>query len=235
MARIPARGSAAVGPYRDEVALRTVLSEIRLGTLIDEDATHRLHMNLAGVIGRWFQEVARLDASDIIKSLTSAAHDLRAVAELVAATTGLHTSQDLECALLIRNHLEHQQEIGSREKALELMEDFRTKAAKVAMACDAAVAELGALTGRAGRPKLDWYDEFTALLLDLAKKGNINPTLRKDRVTGERSGWLLKAALALETFLDPHMRSQSFEACGKRLERSKRNLQRRLRQNRPPP
>jgi hypothetical protein len=235
MARIPARGSTVVGPPRDKAALRTTLSEIGLGNAIDENATHHLYMNLAGVIGRWFQEVARLDASDIIKSLTSAANDIRAVAKLVAATEGFQTSQDLECALLIRIHLERQEEIGSRERAYELMDDFRVKASKIASACETAVAELRALTGRAGRPKLDWYDEFTALVLDLAKKGNINPTLRKDRVTGERSGWLLNAALALETFLDPHMRSQSIEACGKRLERSKRTLERRLRQNRPPP
>jgi hypothetical protein len=232
MARIPTRGSAASSPWRDEASLMNVLAELGLRSIIDENETHELWLDLASVIGRWSQEAERLDASVLIKILTSAADNLHDIAKLLAATEGLQTSQDLECALLIRNHLERQEGIGSRERAYELMDDFRTKAAKVADACDAAVAELETLTGRAGRPKLDWYDEFTALLLGLAKKGNINPTLRKDRVTGERSGWLLKAALALESFLYPHMRSQSIEACGKRLERSKRNLERRVRQNR---
>lgn len=232
MARIPVRGSAAVSPQRDEASFTSALSELGLGSVIDKDERHDLYMDVASVVGRWWQEEGRLDSSILIKSLKSAGKDLRAVAKLVAATEGLHTSHDLECALLVRIHLERQEDIRSREKALELMDDFRVKAAKVADACESAVGQLEALTGRPGRPQLEWYDEFTALLLDLAKKGNVNPTLRKDRVTGERSGWLLRAALALETFLDPHMRSQSIEACGKRLERSKRNLGRRLRQNR---
>jgi hypothetical protein len=232
MARIPARGSMVVSPQRDEASFTSVLSELGLGSVTDEEERHGLYMGLAGVVGRWWREAGRLDSSILIKSLGSVANDLRAVAKLVAATEGFHTSHDLECALLVRIHLERQEDIQSREKALELMDDFRVKAAKVADACESAVAELGALTGRPGRPQLEWYDEFTALLLDLAEKGNVNPTLRKDRITGERSGWLLRAALALETFLYPDMRSHSIEACGKRLERAKRNLERRIRQNR---
>ncbi len=44
-------------------------------------------------------------------------------------------------------------------------------------------------------------------------------------------GWLLNAAQALEAFLDPQMRSSSAEACGKRLERSKKRLKQKHRQN----
>jgi hypothetical protein len=35
------------------------------------------------------------------------------------------------------------------------------------------------------------------LLLQIAEKAGLKPTLRKDRKTGIRSGWLLDAALAL--------------------------------------
>jgi len=77
---------------------------------------------------------------------------------------------------------------------------------------------------------LDWYDDFTALLLDIANMAGVKPTLRKDRSIGARSGWLFEAAQALESFLYPEMRSPSPEACGKRLERSQRRLRERERQ-----
>jgi hypothetical protein len=68
--------------------------------------------------------------------------------------------------------------------------------------------------------RYEWYDEFTALLLQIAERAGLEPTLKKDKSTRVRSGWLLDAALAFETSLDRLMRSPSSEACGKRLERS---------------
>jgi hypothetical protein len=83
-----------------------------------------------------------------------------------------------------------------------------------------AYADLNQKALNEGRAPLRWYDEFTALLLDIAKKAGVEPSLCKDRIRGTRTGWLFKAAQALEPFLDPFMRSPSPEACGKRLERS---------------
>jgi hypothetical protein len=94
-------------------------------------------------------------------------------------------------------------------------------------------ADLSIEAGKDGRRALDWYDDFTHLLLDLAERNDIEPTLRKDRKTHIRAGWLFDAAQALETFLYPHMRSPSAEACGKRLERSRERLQKAARQNSP--
>ena len=59
------------------------------------------------------------------------------------------------------------------------------------------------MVGKSGRPQPDWYDEFTALLLEIAKTAGVEPRLSKDRISGARGGWLLDAAQALETFLDP--------------------------------
>jgi hypothetical protein len=75
-----------------------------------------------------------------------------------------------------------------------------------------------------GRPALNWYDEFTALLLKIADEAGIEPALGKDRATNARTGWLFEAGQALESFLWPEMRSPSAEACGKRLERSRKRL-----------
>ena len=90
--------------------------------------------------------------------------------------------------------------------------------------CLVAHADLSSQRGQKGRQALEWYDEFVTLLLDIAKRDSVEPKMQKDRISGQRSGWLIDAAQALETFLYPQMRSQSLEACGKRLERSRKRL-----------
>jgi hypothetical protein len=56
---------------------------------------------------------------------------------------------------------------------------------------------------------------------EIAVEAGIKPSLYKDRISNERGGWLPDAALALETFLHPDMRSSGAEARGKRLDRNK--------------
>jgi hypothetical protein len=68
---------------------------------------------------------------------------------------------------------------------------------------------------------LSWYDDFKTLLFKIARSGGAEPSLGKDRITSERTGWLVEAAQKLEMFFDPAMRSPDAESCGKRLERAK--------------
>ena len=110
---------------------------------------------------------------------------------------------------------------------------FQEEAAKIGHVCLVAYADLNRKAPNEGRDPLLWYDEFTALLLDIAAKAGDNPTLGKDRITGARTGWLFEAAQALEPFLFKFMRSPSAEACAKRLERSKKRLACVKRQNPP--
>jgi hypothetical protein len=121
--------------------------------------------------------------------------------------------------------------IGSIKRAQELLGTFNEDAAKISGACLAAYAELTSRASKGGRDALGWYDGFTSLLLEIAEKAGIEPSLNKDRVTEKRGGWLFDAAQALELFLDPYMRSPSPEACGKRLERSRKRLLNAHRQN----
>jgi hypothetical protein len=111
---------------------------------------------------------------------------------------------------------------------------LRTDAAKVAHACWFAASELKTRAGKDGRPRLEWYDDFTALLMEIAAAAGVEPTLNKDRDSGAPYGWLLDAARSLETFLDPHMRSPDEGSCFKRLERAQTILKQRHRQNLPP-
>ena len=79
---------------------------------------------------------------------------------------------------------------------------------------------------RAAGETLYYYDDFVDLLLDIAAKGGVEPKQFKDRVTGERRGWLFDAAQTFEAFLYKPMRSPGPEACGKRLERAVKRLRR---------
>src|SRR5262249_36952036 len=114
--------------------------------------------------------------------------------------------------------------------AQEFISTFARDAARIAHVSMVAYKALPNRSAERGRPALDWYDEFTALLLEIADKAGVAPTLRKGRISGVRSGWLFEAAQALESFLWPEMRSPSPEACGKRLERSRRRLREAKRQ-----
>jgi len=98
-----------------------------------------------------------------------------------------------------------------------------------------AAFDLPSLPDRRGRKAKDWYDLLTALLLGIAEKAGIRPTLYKDREAKHEllKGWLLDAARELETFLPRLMHSPSDVARYKRLERSKANLAKAGRQNSP--
>jgi hypothetical protein len=89
--------------------------------------------------------------------------------------------------------------------------------------CLVAAADLPSRPEKRGRKAKDWYDSVLTLLLSIAEKAGIKPTLYKDREAEREfpAGWLLDAARELETFLPAEMRSPSDIARYKRLERSK--------------
>jgi len=100
-------------------------------------------------------------------------------------------------------------------------------------ACERALAELNGVRGRSGRPPLEWYDEFVQLLLEFAHIAAIDPVVKTDRISGERTGPFIELALAFEQLLllyehqaghSMSMRSPSRDACAKRLERSRSRL-----------
>ena len=191
-----------------------------------------VHGRLGRIIGRRSAEDNRLDIAPLAKTFTAVSRELQKVADMLSGhETGLHEIHDIEIVSQLISILALDPEVGSRRQADELIASFRGDAAKLAHACLVAAHDLKQTVGESGRPQAEGYDEFTTLLLEIAEKAGVEPRLRKDRISGARTGWLLDAAQALETFLDPRMRSPSAEACGKRLERSKTRLKQTQRQN----
>ena len=193
----------------------------------------RFTCSWACIIGQWSAEENRLDIAPLVKTFEAMGKELNKVAKILSGhETGLREVHDIEIVSRLAEILALDPEVGSREQADQLIASFRCDAAKLAHACLVAARDLKqSVMGKSGAPQQDWYDEFTALLLEVAGTAGVEPRLSKDRISGARRGWLLDAAQALETFLDPKMRSPSAEACGKRLERSKTRLKQKHRQN----
>jgi hypothetical protein len=159
---------------------------------------------------------------------------LRGTAHVLSGReTGLHEIHDTEVASQIALILARAPEVGSLQKADELIDCFRRTAVKLAGACQMAAYELNELTDKGGRPPLVWHNDFTALLVSIAETVGVEPRLSKGRISDQRAGWLFDAAQALEAFLDPRMRSPTTEACGKRLDRSLKTIKQQHRQNLP--
>jgi hypothetical protein len=230
-ARFPARGSGVASPAREKAELACVLSELRLPQPIDDHVVDDVYSELGVIIGKWFAEQERTKVEPVASALLRMAKNLSEVSQLMSGLeTGMRTSFEIAVASQLTKYLALEPTIGSN--ADKLITSFRQQAAQIAHVCMVGYVELSQEGGKRGRLVLDWYDDFTALLLDIAAKAGIEPTSRKDRQTGVRSGWLFEAAQSLETFLERYMRSPSPEACGKRLERSRGRLRPRARQKR---
>jgi hypothetical protein len=231
MARLATRGATVASPLNDEGEFQRVLFDLHVAHAFDPAAIHELYLNLGSIIGRWMSEQQRLEVSAVGKALLSTAKNLNEVAALLGGLqTGIHSDLEIDVTSRIVEYLAMDPAVGSRNKARELVSAFRRDARRMAHVSLVARADLPDQAGERGRRALDWYDDFTALLLDMANMAGVKPTMRKDRSSGARSGWLFEAAQALESFLYPEMRSPSPEACGKRLERSQRRLRERERQ-----
>jgi hypothetical protein len=233
MARLPINGATAATPVRGKADLQKVLTELCPDAQFSASDTNEIYLQLASIIGQWSAEENRLDIAPVAKTFEAMGKELNKVAKILSGhETGLREVHDIEIVSRLAEILALDPEVGSPGQADQLIGSFRCNAAKLAQACLVAGRDLKlSVKGKSGAPQQDWYDEFTALLLEVARTAGVAPRLSKDRDSGARGGWLIEAAQALETFLDRRMRSPSTEACGKRLERSKTRLNRKQRQN----
>jgi hypothetical protein len=233
MSKLLSPGVQLATPARTERDLAQVLSDLGVGQGFGPAAITEVYSELGKIVGGWHSEQYRLEVSDVGRALLSVARCVgEASRSLGGLETGIHSDLEIAVTTRVAQILALDPAVGSRAQAQELISSFRAEADRIAHVCMVARADLPNRPGESGRPPLAWYDDFTALLLGIAKKAGVDPSLRKDRVTGARSGWLFDAAQGLESFLWKDMRSPSSEACGKRLERSLRKVRGPKRQNR---
>jgi hypothetical protein len=226
MAKIRSTGRGAVSLVEDEGELRRALAQLCGTSTLDESVVKECYSRIGHIVEKWLSDQGRAETSPVARTLISIHRNLNEIENALSGhDTGVHTSNELAVVSQLKIQLAKDRSIGSQEGAGNLIASFRNDARRIAHSSLVAAAELADQRGSKGRQRLNWYDDFTAILLDIAKGVGIEPNLQKDRETGIRRGWLLDAALALEAFLYPAMRSSTAEACGKRLERSKAQLQ----------
>ena len=231
MARLPPSGVAIATPYQDapiprvlaEADLRKVLIGLCPDAVFGVADVSEIYFDLQRLLGCWHAQQGRPDTASLAADLTKLADHLDSVvASLGSIEDGLHEIQDIEVVTkLVNVLLESEATWESHREPQAFVSSFRSDAIKVLNACRRGAVDFKQYTGKSGRPKLDWYDDFKTLLIRVARLGGIEPTLGKDRISSERTGWLVEAAQALESFLDPAMRSPDAESCGKRLERAR--------------
>jgi hypothetical protein len=233
--KIRPRGATIASAYLNETASEPAAADFRNrvfglcpGRSFDDETLTQLYSDFGVVIGIWLSEWGQPKLLPIARRLASTARLLEQLAQgLAGLQTGIRQSEDIEFALLARQALSLNPLVGDLSRADEKLTSFQQQCSEMAQVFWVAFRTLKEERGKPGRKKLDWYDDFTALLLKLAKLANIEPNLNKDRITKARGGWLFAAAQALEYFLYPPMRSETPEACGKRLERSLGRLRQR--------
>ena len=190
-------------------------------------------MTLASLIGGWLSEKARLETSPVKKALLTIAKNLNEASALISGTeTGFRSDIEIAVASRVLDLMALNPTIGSLDSARAMLGSFRRHADSVSHTCIVAAADLPSCPEKRGRKVKNWYDLFLKLLLGIAEKAGIRPTLYHDREGRPAAGWLLDAARELETF-PAEMRSPSDVARYKRLERGKANLGKKRRHNSP--
>jgi hypothetical protein len=233
LARLPPSGAAIATPFQDDGLNSRILGEIDLREVLvglcpearftDEEIAE-IYLEIRHILGRWHAEQGRPDTTSLAALLTEMGDQLDSItARLRAIESGIHHIEDIELVSRLVSNLSQDAGFGSsrHHQAHELIASFRENALKISEACRKGAADFREYKGKNGRPSLSWYNDFKGLLFRIARSGGVEPSLGKDRITSERTGWLVEAALTLEKFFHPDMRSSDAEVCGKRLERAK--------------
>jgi hypothetical protein len=147
--------------------LKGVLDQLGVGNILSESELDGLHNQIGTIIGKWLGEEERLEIPPVAKALLSIGRDLTEVSTaLDALNTGFHASFDIEVAHLLARYLAMDPTIGSLDRAKDLLAALQAHAAQAGHASLVAHADLSSQSGEPGRPRMDWYDDFTALLLE---------------------------------------------------------------------
>lgn len=224
MAKLPKIGVEYRFIDEREVTLTEIVASLGLKPLrkkAQQEIRHRLGFALA----LWDEPYTALQTKSVADTLKKRAKELDQVASLGAITRmGFGREQDIAAGMQLAQLLMSNSKIGSLEAAHAYLGNFCDMAGTMASSCRAAAESLKSRKGQGGKSLYGWYDEFTAVLLDICKKNKIAPTFWTDRISGEAAGNLPRIALAFERLLPRKMRSGNPATLVKRLGRSMERL-----------
>jgi len=225
MAKLPRTGVAYRHLDEHEVTLAEIVASLGLKPL-SKKAEREIRSRLGFALAMWNEPYTALQIKDVAGSLEGQAKRLDKIASLGTITRpGFAREHDIAVGGQLIQILASDPAIASVKAAHEYLRNFCDRASLIASSCRAAAAILQSRRGRGGKSRYGWYDEFTAVLLDLCKQNKIEATIGIDRISGEAVGTLANIASAFERLLPPKMRSPKPATMVKRLERSRGRLQ----------
>jgi hypothetical protein len=114
---------------------------------------------------------AATEVKDVVGSLKAHAKRLDQIASIGTITrAGYARAHDLAVSGQVVQILASDANIGSTAAAHAYLSDFCGRAETLALACRAAMSALQSNRGKGGKIRYDWYDEFTAVLLEICKQ-----------------------------------------------------------------
>jgi hypothetical protein len=225
------KGFALASLYEVDTNFAQVVSDLKLDVLSAENEA-RIRGKFAEVIGRGLQRIelskklnpgGKLQARDVIATLKTIERNFKAVEPILRGLeTGIRHTHQIEVASRIKGILDQNPEL--KVSGDNFLSDFCNRMNTVSEACLVAASDLKSVRAKAGQKPIDWYDDFTHVLVFIAKLNNIRTTIQIDRVTGKSGGRFLELAAAFEQLLYPKMRSPSRAGMATRLSRSLRRV-----------
>ena len=212
------------GQREPDVTLTEIVNSLGLKPLTRK-AEREIRHRLGFALGKWEAPRATFDLGDVISSMSSHAKALEKLVAVASISKGGHLERrylerDMHVCFQLVQELRQALGLADIAAAHTYLADFADRGATIASAARSAEKRLKGNRGTGGGSPYKWYDEFTAVLLDLCKQNNIEPKLGIDRYSGELVGGLAKIAAGFEKLLPPWMRSPTKEAMVKRLQRS---------------
>jgi hypothetical protein len=220
MAKLPRTGVGYQFLYEYDCTLPQVMGSLGLKPL-SRKVERQIRNQLGFALAKWEEPYTAIEVKDVVRSLTAHAKRLDQIDSIGTITRrGFARGHNLAVSGQVVQVLASDPKIGSVQAAHAYLSDFCERADTIAFACRAAVSTLQAKKGKGGKSRYDWYDEFTAVLVQICKRNKIEPTIGIDRITGEPVGGLSAVAAGFERLLLPNMRSRTPSAMVKRLQRS---------------
>jgi hypothetical protein len=184
MAKLPRTGVAYQCLLEYDSTLAEIVASLGLRPL-SKKAERKIRNRLGLALAKWEKPKTAIQIKRVVGSLNAHAKRLDEMASLGTITRmGLAHEKDIAASGRLAQCLTSNPTIGSIEAAHAYLEDFCHRVGVIASGCRAAARSLQSMKGQSGKSRYGWYDEFTAVLLDICQQNKIKPTIGFDSSSG---------------------------------------------------